>query len=239
MPSAKPPAADPLTRASLNADAVRRSIRKTNPDTYVWSDAELEASLEETLSRASDQRHIWVFGYGSLLWNPVIHVTRRLPGRVFGYRRRFCMHAPTGRGTPEKPGLILALDAGGSCQGVAMKVRGRGLRDELRLLWRREMVVGSYTPRWVDLHHDDGIQPAVTFVMNREHRSYRGALTPARTASIIARAAGVLGSNADYLFDTLDHLHAHGLKDRPLEDLAARVRRIQKRARQLQRRTST
>jgi cation transport protein ChaC len=224
-----PPQVDPLTRASLSADAVRRSIRKTNPDTYVWSDAELDASLEETLDQAPDPRDVWVFGYGSLLWNPVIHVTWRQPGYVFGYRRRFCMHAPTGRGTPEKPGLILALDAGGSCQGVALKVRAQGLRDELRLLWRREMVVGSYVPRWVLLHYAGTVKPVLTFVMNREHRSYRGALTPTRTASIIARASGVLGSNADYLFDTLDHLHAHGLKDKPLESLANRVRRIQKR----------
>jgi len=228
-PRSAPPAVDPITRASLNADAIRRSIRKFNPDTHVWSDAELDASLDETLDHAPNRRDVWVFGYGSLLWNPVIHVTRRLPGRVFGYRRRFCMHAPTGRGTPEKPGLILALDSGGSCHGVAMKARTKGLRDELRLLWRREMVVGSYAPRWVELHHDGGVQDALTFVMNRDHGSYRGALTPTRTASIIARASGVLGSNADYLFDTLDHLHAHGLKDRPLEDLAKRVRRIQKR----------
>jgi cation transport protein ChaC len=230
-PPRTPPAAEPLTRASLEADAVRRSIRMSNPDTYVWGDEELDASLQETLAKAPDPRDVWVFGYGSLLWNPVIHITKRLPGRVHGYRRRFCMIAPTGRGTRETPGLILALDAGGSCQGVAMKVRASRLRDELRLLWRREMVVGSYSPRWVDLRHDGGVQPALTFVMNRQHRSYRGGYTSGKTASIIARASGVLGSNAEYLFDTLDHLHAHGLKDGPLEDLARRVRRIQQRNR--------
>lgn len=219
-----PPPVSPLTRESLSADAVRQSIRDANPQITVWSDAQLDESLEHTLSERPHKKHVWIFGYGSLLWNPIIDVVQRRVGTVYGYRRRFCMVALTGRGTRAQPGLVLALDAGGSCQGVALKVNPARLREELSLLWRREMVVGSYTPRWVKLHHDKGSQAALAFVMNREHRSYRGSLTPFQTAKIIAQASGVLGSNAEYLFDTLTHLQELGLGDKPLEDLATRVR---------------
>jgi cation transport protein ChaC len=147
--TASSPSVDPLTRESLSADAVRRSIRAVNPNIYVWSDKEPDASLNETLTMAPSRRHVWVFAYGSLLRNPIIDLVARRSGTVHGYRRRFCMTAPTGRGTPERPGLFLALDAGGCCQGVALNVNPKNVREELALLWRRETVVGSYSPRWV------------------------------------------------------------------------------------------
>ena len=208
------------------ADAVRKSIRKVNPHIHVWSDEELDASLDETLSQAPDKRPAWVFAYGSLLWNPIIDVVARRPGVVYSYRRRFCMVAPTGRGTPDNPGLILALDTGGSCHGVALKVNPRRVRDELALLWRREMVVGSYTPRWVRVRGEKKDCSAIAFVMNRAHASYR-TWSIQKTARTVATAAGELGSNADYLFDTVAHLEEEGLKDHVLHDLARRVKRIQ------------
>lgn len=225
----KRPGVEPITRESLAADAVRESIRRVNPDIHVWSDEELDASLDETLAQAPNRRNVWVFAYGSLLWNPTIHVVDRRPGNVHGYRRRFCMIAPTGRGTPDCPGLILALDNGGSCQGVALKVDPANVHDELRLLWRREMVVGSYTPRWVTVRGAKRTTSAIAFVMNRQHASYRGQWSIQKTARTVAEAAGVLGTNADYLFDTLTHLHDLGLADHGLTDLAERVRRIQRR----------
>ena len=227
--AASSPTVDPLTRESLSADAIRRSIRAVNPHIHVWSDDELDASLDETLASAPNRRLVWVFAYGSLLWNPIIDVVAHQPGTVHGYRRRFCMIAPTGRGTPEKPGLILALDAGGSCQGVALKVNPAKVRSELALLWRREMVVGSYTPRWVTVRNGKGDQTALAFVMNRRHRSYRGRWSAAKTARTLAHASGALGSNAEYLFDTLAHLREHSLNDRTLCDLAERVTRIHNR----------
>lgn len=224
----KKPVVDPLTRESLAADVIRRSIREVNPHIHVWSDDELEASLDATLAQARNRRRIWIFGYGSLLWNPTIDVVAWRPGRVHGYHRRFCMIAPTGRGTPDCPGLILALDAGGSCQGVALLVNPECVRDELRLLWRREMVVGSYTPRWVKVRSPQGDCDAITFAMNRDHQSYRGRWSIHKVARTIANATGALGSNAEYLFDTLNRLEELHLKDHGLTDLAERVRRIQK-----------
>lgn len=221
---------DPLTRESLSADAVRRSIKEINPHIHVWSDEELDSSLGDVLAQAPNRRHVWVFGYGSLLWNPIIDVVDRKSGLVHGYRRRFCMIAPTGRGTPDNPGLILALDAGGSCHGVALKVNPKNVRDELALLWRREMVVGSYIPKWVTVRTKRGHQAALTFVMNRQHNSYRGTWSVQKTARTLATASGVLGSNAEYLFDTLAHLHDLGLDDSRLNDLAKRVRRIHAKA---------
>ena len=226
------PPVNPLTRESLSADAVRQSIRETNPQIPVWTDAQLDESLSQTLSAKPNRCDVWIFGYGSLLWNPIIDVVHQRVGTVYGYRRRFCMVTPTGRGTRERPGLVLALDAGGCCQGAAFKVNPKRFEQELSLLWRREMVVGSYTPKWVTVHHSGLRWSALTFVMNREHRSYRGSLNSAKTAKVLAHAAGVLGSNAEYLFDTVDHLNQLGLGDRPLDDLVRRVRRIHKRTRQ-------
>ena len=228
-PAPASPSIDPLTREGLTADAVRKSIRKINPHIHVWSDDELDASLDATLAQAPNRRHVWVFAYGSLPWNPLIDVVSHRPGIVHGYRRRFCMIAPTGRGTPDNPGLIFALDTSGSCHGVALKVNPKKIRDELALLWRREMVVGSYTPRWVRVRGQVNDCAAIAFVMNRTHSSYRGTWSPQKTARTVATASGVLGSNADYLFDTLDHLHDQGLNDHGLTDLTSRVKRIQNR----------
>lgn len=227
QPSA--PSVDPLTRESLSADAVRKSIRKSNPQIPVWTDSQLDESLEQTLAFAPNQKNVWVFGYGSLLWNPVIDIVQKKTGTVYGYRRRFCMIAPTGRGTREVPGLVLALDAGGCCQGIALKVKPGRVREELSLLWRREMVVGSYKPKWLNMYFGKRKQPVLAFVMNRTHRSCRGALTQAKTATMIARAQGVLGRNSDYLYDTMTHLEANGLRDNPLSNLAQHVTRIQSR----------
>jgi len=225
------PSVDPLTRESLSADAVRQSIRESNPQVPVWTDSQLDESLEQTLVEAPSRKNIWVFGYGSLLWNPVIDIVQKKTGTVYGYRRRFCMVAPTGRGTREAPGLVLALDAGGCCQGIALKVRPGRVREELSLLWRREMVVGSYTPKWVTMYSKTGQQTVLAFAMNRSHRSYCGALTQAKTATMIARAKGVLGRNSDYLFDTVTHLEENGLRDKPLKTLAEHVKRIKSRDR--------
>ena len=111
---------------------------------------------------------------------------------------------------------------------MALLVNPECVRDELRLLWRREMVVGSYTPRWVKVRSPQGDCDAITFAMNRDHQSYRGRWSIHKVARTIANATGALGSNAEYLFDTLNRLEELHLKDHGLTDLAERVRRIQK-----------
>ena len=121
----------------------------------------------------------------------------------------------------ERPGLMLALDRGGACRGIAFRIRAADLREELLLVWRREMLGGAYLARWVKLRTQDGPVRAVTFVVNRAFPRYAPALTEAEVAERIATAQGELGSCAEYFEQTVEHLHALGLRDAGLE----RIRR--------------
>ncbi|MCK7491255.1 MAG: gamma-glutamylcyclotransferase [Comamonadaceae bacterium] len=113
------------------------------------SEAALEASLQQALAQRPAGPDVWLFGYGSLVWNPFIRFLERRPGTVRGYHRRFCLWSRINRGTPEQPGLALGLEPGGACRGVVFRMDDDVAEDELRILWRREMMLGSYVPRWV------------------------------------------------------------------------------------------
>jgi len=179
---------------------------------------ERERSRRAILTQFGDAE-IWVFGYGSLMWNPCIHYLDRQPARLYGYHRSFCLRTPLGRGTPERAGLVLALEAGGSCHGIAFRVDPALADYELTLVWNREMVSGAYVPRLVTIHTPLGRRRAVTFAINHEHSRYAGRLSPEETAATIAVAAGALGSCAEYLFSTVAHLDELGVGDGPMHRL--------------------
>lgn len=206
-----------LTREKLEADWVREMIRSHDPDLELLPDDVLEASMEAMLAGWDGERPIWVFGYGSLIWNPCIHVARRAKARLYGFHRELCLWTPLGRGSRERPGLVFGLEAGGSCHGVGLAVDPAHARQELRLVWRREMVAGAYVPRWVTLRTAEGPIRAIAFVMNREHHRYAGGLSEAEKVRAVARAAGALGSCYDYVASTLDHLKELGVRDPHLE----------------------
>ena len=144
------PLSDVLTRDLLRSGKLDRMVAAAVPDLRLMSDAEREASMRQTLAaRPAAEEGAWVFAYGSLMWNPTIHHVDRRVARVEGWHRSFCLSTPIGRGTPENPGLVLALDEGGWCDGVALRLDEGNLLDELSLLWRREMLTVAYR---VDLH---------------------------------------------------------------------------------------
>lgn len=211
-----------ITRESLrDGTMLARARARVGADVAVRSDAELEASMEAMLAAHPPGEDVWVFGYGSLMWNPAFHFAERRTGALHGWHRRFCLSMPFARGTPERPGLMLALDRGGACRGIAFRIRAADLREELLLVWRREMLGGAYLARWVKLRTQDGPVRAVTFVVNRAFPRYAPALTEAEVAERIATAQGELGSCAEYFEQTVEHLHALGLRDAGLE----RIRR--------------
>lgn len=190
------------------------------------SAAERRASRDAILAERPPGSPVWIFGYGSLIWNPAFEFVEQRAGRLYGYHRSFCLRTPIGRGSPDCPGLVLGLDRGGSCTGIAFRIDESDpavLEEELDVIWSREMLAGSYRPTWVRLYGKDGPFHAVAFVMRRDCERYAGNLTPHHTAEIIARAAGPLGPCRDYLHKTLDALHALGFRDRKLEDLSRRV----------------
>ncbi|MHA3976172.1 gamma-glutamylcyclotransferase [Halovulum sp. GXIMD14794] len=171
----------------------------------------------------------WVFAYGSLMWNPGFEAAEKVLARLDGYHRSFCMSSIVYRGTPEAPGLVLALDrqAGAACTGVAYRVPGAHGKTCLSYLRERELVSSAYLEVLEPLALSDGRNvQALCYVMDRSHEQYRGMLSTEDQAEIIARAEGPAGTNRDYLLNTVRSLHDLGLEDAGLFDLAARVRSL-------------
>ena len=164
---------------------------------------------------------LWVFGYGSLMWHPGFEFMVAERAVLHGYHRAFCMYSERHRGTPERPGLVLALDRGGSCRGIAYRVRRAIAADVLAYLWQREMPRYAYLPRRLRVAFRAETAVCVTFVADRSKPNYAGRLAPEQAAPIIARAVGERGSNRDYLASTVRHLDELGIP-------AGRIHEIQR-----------
>lgn len=212
-----------LSRADLEADLLRRQYEQFHPELPIVPQHAFDASLEQAIARNGDDRDLWLFAYGSLIWNPLFHFDERRPALVHGLHRRFCLWSRMGRGSPEQPGLMLALEHGGRCQGFAFRIPAHLVRTELTLIWRREMTMGSYEARWVNAIAGGQAVRALAFVINRRGLQYAGKLPTDEVVSVLARARGRLGSAAEYLFQTVDCLRANGVQDAPLFTLAERV----------------
>ena len=170
---------------------------------------------------------MWVFGYGSLLWDPGFAVQRRVLARLPDYHRSFCMRSIHHRGTPEEPGLVLALDAapGAACHGLALGVDPAEADDVLAYLRARELISSAYVERVLEVEFPDATRvAAVTYVIDPDHVQYCGGLPLEEQAQIISRAMGGRGPNSDYLHNTAAHLGTLGISDPDLDWLDARVR---------------
>ena len=216
-----------ITRASLQDDTLRRMMAASAPGLRLLTDEERAASLAATLAARPDHGHgVWLFAYGSLIWNPALHFDAQRLARIHGWHRSFCLLTRAGRGTPDNPGLVLGLDRGGACAGAAFRVPEALVQEELALLWRREMLSGSYRPRWVRVRGADGVPfgHAIGFTIHRGSENYAGRLAQAEVVRRLATARGALGSAADYLFRTCDGLRSLGIRDAGIEALAQQVR---------------
>lgn len=189
---------------------------------HALDDEALSRSLTATLAAKPKGAGWWVFGYGSLLWNPLFPVAEARPATLHGLHRRFCLRSLASRGTRERPGLVLGLERGGACRGVAFRLPSALALDELHLLWRREMVVGSYRPVWVRVRAGERALTALAFAVRRDHPQY-AALSMDEQADTIAHACGAFGSSCEYLTKTRSALAEHGIVDAYLERLAADV----------------
>lgn len=213
-----------LTRDFLRDGRLQEMVRDADPSLHVLTDDELAASRAALLSRVKPGEDIWVFAYGSLIWNPAFHYDEAILGTIYGHHRAFCLWVYLGRGTRDNPGLMLGLRPGGAARGLAYRVRAEAIEEELSIIWRREMLTASYTPRWVKAHTDRGPIDAVTFVINAEHDRFADGLSEGQVAGYLAKGKGMMGTSAEYLFSTVDHLKELGIVDRPLFALAKAVR---------------
>lgn len=164
----------------------------------------------------------WVFGYGSLMWNPGFPFEERRHAVLPGFHRRFCIRSTIYRGTPEQPGLVLGVDAGGECHGMAFRVEPSRRDEVLRYLYERELPTKVYTPTWVSIVINGDPTDALTFVVKRDHRQFT-CLPEEEMAAIIASSTGANGSNFEYLENTVHALHALGVPDHELDILHQRV----------------
>jgi glutathione-specific gamma-glutamylcyclotransferase len=187
------------------------------------SEAELDESLEHTLRHHDPAEDLHVFGYGSLMWNPALDLAGTSVARAHGWHRRFCLRLLIGRGTAQEPGAMLALDRGGACHGLLLRIEAAKVRAESRLLWRREMLAGSYDARWVRVHANGTTIRALTFVVNRRHDRYIGNQPIDAIAELIRTGRGPLGTSRAYFDSTLQALARLGISDAGMERLRRAV----------------
>lgn len=208
-----------LTRIDLERDRIRQELALTPLGQHLLTDAELQESLWQILEARETDEDCWIFGYGSLVWNPLFHFEEKRVVTTHGYHRSFCLWSRINRGTIDRPGLVLGLDRGGRCRGVAYRIATDHAENELRLVWRREMLLGAYIPRWVTVSDGESQFRAITFTINRAGPAYAGRLSPEAIVERLTTCHGRMGPGLDYLVHTAEALRECGIEDRQLRKL--------------------
>lgn len=200
-----------LTRAQIEARHNGPPPAEGNPLPRLGADA-IDVSLGQALDDVAGD-DFWLFAYGSLLWRPEFPFAERRTALVHGFHRRFCLWQRRYRGSDATPNLMLALDTGGSCNGVAYRIPGPNLRRDLHDVWHRELGGDGYRARWMTASTLDGPLRVAGFAINRQGERYAGRLPENRVADTIAVARGHTGTGAEYLLNIATSLADLGLRD--------------------------
>lgn len=176
------------------------------------------------MSEATAPQDLWVFGYGSLIWRPGFDFVERAGARLHGFHRALCIYSHVHRGTPEIPGLVLGLDRGGICRGVAFRVPAAQAEETIDYLRAREQATLVYLERRLAIRLDDGRRlNALTYIADRAHGQYAGRLPEAAVLGLVQQGKGVSGENPDYVRRTQEHLREMGIHDPLLAHLVAEL----------------
>src|SRR5215468_2904359 len=212
---------------------VHRAVPDTGPSPgFVhMNEEDYDRVAGELLKDHPPNEDLWIFAYGSLMWRPACEIDGQEMAVLKGWHRKFCIRIARWRGTPDNPGLMMALDRGGSCRAVVQRLSASAIRNQLGQLLRREMTSKEHPtnrPRWVTVDTGDGQRRrAIVFAVERASPYYSGNFSPEETAAILARAVGHWGSGAEYLMNTVRQLENLGIRDRNLwrlqELVAARI----------------
>jgi cation transport protein ChaC len=178
-----------------------------------------------TCPPSGDGRDLWLFAYGSLMWDPGFAFVEARPALLRGYHRAFCLYSTRYRGTPDKPGLVLGLDRGGQCRGIAYRIAADHVDKVMGYLWDREMTNNAYVCREVSLAIAGRTVRARAFVINRRNEQYTGKLPLSRTVELICQGHGQRGACRAYLENTVRHLDQLEIPDKRLHELLLAVRR--------------
>jgi cation transport protein ChaC len=196
------------------------------PANWRLSDEAIEASRLAVLGNHRDGDDLWIYSYGSLMWDPGFHFNEVRLADAEGFQRRFSLKIHLGRGSHDHPALMLSLEPQqGCCRGLAFRIAASSVDAESTILWRREMLRGGYSPAMVPMQTPQGPITALAFVSNRAHPSYVGELSLLETASLIATGKGVLGTNREYLVQLATQLDALGIEDGYVDALRAELSR--------------
>ena len=190
-----------------------------------YSMDQLKKDVREMLKTVDCQSGIWIFGYGSLMWNPDVRYSKIDTGMLLGYHRRLCLLSTVYRGAPEQPGVVMGLAPGGTCHGRVFFIPRKNFSPDLLLLWDREMLAGTYLPKWVKIQKASESVDALTFIADPTHEDYLPPGDLKEIAIMVSRARGQRGTNLDYLRNTVETLHQLELRGSGLEtilDLATR-----------------
>lgn len=167
---------------------------------------------------------LWVFGYGSLIWKPGFPFAESIGARLHGYHRSLCVFSHVHRGTPERPGLVLGLDRGGICRGLAFRVAACNAIETVAYLRAREQATAVYLERHMPVRLEDGRSVrALVYVADRKHLQYAGRLPPEKLLELVRHGRGSSGENPDYVLQTHEHLRRMGVFDPVLADLAQKL----------------
>lgn len=197
------------------------------PANWRRSDERLEASRRAVLANRNAGEDLWVYAYGSLMWDPSVYFAEVRLADAEGYQRRFTSRITIGRGSPDRPALMLSLHRGpGTCKGLAFRIAAELVENESAIVWRREMLLGGYSPLMAPMSTPQGAITALTFAANPSRPGYIEELPLSETANLIARGAGIMGTNRDYLEQLADQLEALEIEDQYVQQLRERVRGI-------------
>ncbi|MDX3904726.1 MAG: gamma-glutamylcyclotransferase [Pigmentiphaga sp.] len=185
--------------------------------------AQRQASIESALRGWDRRQDVWLFAYGSLIWKADFPLQERRMATVRGYHRSLCLWSRINRGTLAAPGLVFGLDRGGSCRGVALRIAAADVEPVFVALWEREMMMGSYHPRWLRCETAGGAVHALAFVIDRRGSGYAGGLEEPELLGAVRRGRGRYGACLDYVRDTAHALREHGIRDHRLERLVQRL----------------
>jgi cation transport protein ChaC len=195
------------------------------PPNWRRSHEEREATRAEALAGRLDG-DLWIFAYGSLMWDPAVHFSEVRRATANGYRRRFCLESNGGRGSPQTPGLMAGLDYGGFCEGLVFRIEAALVDQETEILWQREMIMRGYAPTFIATKTPQGEVEALAFVVLLDGPHYLPDITLDEAAPMIAAARGFFGSNLEYLDNLAEHFQAMEIHDEDFVRLYGQAREI-------------
>ena len=203
-----------LTRDNITQGRLGEKIRSISGSDKVLTKEELVNERRKIIPGNGIGNDLYVFAYGSLLWNPTVEYEGQFLAKIYGFHRSFCMKTYLGRGSFDNPGLMLGLDKGGSCQGMAFKLKKSNAIKNIDILFQREMVTGAYRPKLLKTKLANGkIVLSLAFTVDKKHKNYFGQKDIKIKARMIAKASGFLGSCKEYFDNTLDSLSELNITD--------------------------